>query len=71
MSPIGGILMGILLITGIILAGGNYSSIGISKNVWIGVNIAILVALIAYEIVHRIKEKNTPETENTDDQKKD
>ena len=71
MSPIGGILMGILLITGIILAGENYSSMGISKNAWIGVNIAILVVLIAYEIYHRLNKKNDPETDKSDDQKID
>ena len=66
MSTIGAIIMGILLITGIMLAGGNYKSLGISQNVWIGVNVSLFISLVAYEIHYRFTGKNrqTDDTEN-------
>jgi uncharacterized membrane protein len=65
MSPVGAVIMSILLITGIMLAGNSYENVGISQNGWIGVNIFLLIALIAHEIWHKIKSRNKTEDEDS------
>jgi hypothetical protein len=65
MSPIGAVILSILLITGIMLAGNSYESAGISENGWIGVNIVLLAALIIYEIRHKITSHKTDENKDS------
>jgi uncharacterized membrane protein len=65
MSPVGAVILSILLITGIMLAGNSYENVGISQNGWIGVNIFLLLALIVHEIWYKIKSRKNDENEDT------
>lgn len=55
MSPIGAVIFGVLLITGMMLAAGNYTKLGFSTRTWILVNAAIFAVFVLYEIIHKIR----------------
>jgi flagellar motor component MotA len=68
MSPIGAIIFGILIITGMMLAAGNYTKLGFSTNAWIAVNAALFAALVVWEIIHKIRStRQKNEEEKKDD----
>jgi hypothetical protein len=70
MSPIGAIILGILLITGMMFAAGNYKDIGFSTNTWVAVNIIFFAVLIIHEIAHKVRTKNKITEEDKNEETK-
>lgn len=66
MSPIGAVILSILLLSGIMFIGDNYTAIGLSRNVWIGVMGILSLTLVVYEIYHKIMKKKSPDSETAE-----
>lgn len=63
MSPLGGAILSVLLITGIMTAGKSYEGIGIPAAVWYGINAVLLILLVVQEIRTYLKKRKSGSAE--------
>lgn len=57
MNPVSGAILSVLMITGIMTFGKSYEKIGVSANIWYGLDVVLFVLLVAHEIRVYIKGK--------------